>query len=342
LRFETIAAHAAGVAPALRGWKLSSRLPWAAMVASVLSASACSMSARPAEDVAAVLSEAELQLVAQSIDEKVVQDDLVLADSRLDAYLQRVVARLLAASGERVDRVRVRVIRNPVLGASALANGVLHVHTGILARLGNEAQLATLLGHELEHFLGRHAVREMHLRSNPTMAASAVAGDEGSERRDVDAAIRRFERQLEREADEAGLRRMAAAGYEPSEAPRFFEMLLADEIEAGITRDHQRGNHPAAHERLTRCQLQAAELCSANAQRRTIVGQEEYEQAIADMLLENARMDLDLGRIDLAQAAIERHLRTRPQSRRGHQMAEILAEARAAKAAAKLRAGLGG
>jgi len=301
----------------------STGLSLVAALAVALSTTACSVSL-PA-DGAVMPTEQELHRQADSIDRKAFDDGLVLQDESLDRYLQTVVARLLRAAGASPDAVRVRVIRNPVLGASALAHGVIHVHTGMLALLDNEAQLATLLGHEIEHVLGKHAVREMHLQANPTMAASALNGEGEDEEASFDAIIRRFERQLEREADEAGVRRMAAAGYDTAEAPRFFEMLLADEVAAGITRDDQRGNHPAAHERLTRCQSQARALAASAAARDAVVGRHAYESAISSMLLENARMDLRMGRIDEAGAALERHLALRPDSREGRRLAAQIA-----------------
>jgi len=43
---------------------------------------------------------------------------------------------------------RIVVLKNYYLNAFAYPNGVIYVHTGILAQMENEAQLATLLAHE--------------------------------------------------------------------------------------------------------------------------------------------------------------------------------------------------
>jgi peptidoglycan/xylan/chitin deacetylase (PgdA/CDA1 family) len=42
----------------------------------------------------------------------------------------------------------------------AFPNGVIYIHTGILARMDNEAQLATLLAHEMTHATHRHLVKQ--------------------------------------------------------------------------------------------------------------------------------------------------------------------------------------
>src|SRR5207244_395643 len=51
------------------------------------------------------------------------------------------------------------VMSDPTLNAFAMPNGRIYVHSGLLARLDNEAQLAMILGHEMTHVTDRHALR---------------------------------------------------------------------------------------------------------------------------------------------------------------------------------------
>jgi predicted Zn-dependent protease len=84
-------------------------------------------------------------------------------DPVLEEYLTDMVHRLLPA-GTREAGVSpsVHVLINPALNAFAYPTGAIYVHSGLLARLENEAQLATVLAHELGHIVQRHAIR--HLR----------------------------------------------------------------------------------------------------------------------------------------------------------------------------------
>ena len=50
------------------------------------------------------------------------------------------------------------VLRDPSPNAFALPNGHVYVHTGMLARLGDEDQLAALLAHEINHVAGHHGI----------------------------------------------------------------------------------------------------------------------------------------------------------------------------------------
>ena len=71
-------------------------------------------------------------------------------DRELEAYLGAVAAKLLAGKLHGTQLTpQVKVIKDPFLNAVALANGIILFHAGLLARMENEAQLATILGHEL-------------------------------------------------------------------------------------------------------------------------------------------------------------------------------------------------
>ena len=51
-----------------------------------------------------------------------------------------------------------RVVDDDVVNAFALPGGFIYVTRGILATLGNEAELAGVLGHEIGHVTAMHSV----------------------------------------------------------------------------------------------------------------------------------------------------------------------------------------
>src|SRR6185503_18707656 len=89
----------------------------------------------------------------------------LVGDSRLEAYLDRVADRLSPpgpATGPEAPspiHYRVRVIADPSLNAFAYPHGSIYLHSGLLARLDGEDELATVLGHEMTHVDGRHMLR---------------------------------------------------------------------------------------------------------------------------------------------------------------------------------------
>jgi predicted Zn-dependent protease len=87
----------------------------------------------------------------------------LLRDPILEEYLADVVHRLLPPGTiEAGVSPSVHVLINPSLNAFAYPTGAIYVHSGLLARLENEAQLAAVLAHETAHIVHRHAIR--HLR----------------------------------------------------------------------------------------------------------------------------------------------------------------------------------
>src|SRR5215467_7699141 len=69
--------------------------------------------------------------------------DALYRDAELDAYLTGVARRLQPPEVLQAIPFRVAVVKNPWLNAFAMPNGALYIHSGLLARLENEAQLAT-------------------------------------------------------------------------------------------------------------------------------------------------------------------------------------------------------
>src|SRR2546428_829920 len=81
-------------------------------------------------------------------------------DPLLEEYLAKIGDKLTsdevrAAGG---PGFRFGVMRDPTLNAFAMPNGRIYIHTGLLSRLDNEAQLAMIVGHEMTHVTNRHAL----------------------------------------------------------------------------------------------------------------------------------------------------------------------------------------
>src|SRR5277367_4511301 len=91
-----------------------------------------------------------------NLEKEIAVSKLRLTDPQINAYLLGVMERLL---GARAGELRLYVVRSADFNASMAPNGMLLVHTGLLARVRNEAQLAAVLGHESGHYLRRHTLQ---------------------------------------------------------------------------------------------------------------------------------------------------------------------------------------
>jgi len=157
-------------------------------------------------------------------------------DDALHRYLGEVLCKL---GGEHCGDTRVYTVRTPLFNATMAPNGMVQIWTGLLLRVENEAQLATVLGHELGHYLQRHALARLRNGRSTTMLTSlltpfGVAGVVGQYA--AIAGYLSYSRDHESEADGIGLDLMRRAGYDTREAAKVWANLRA-EIAAGPVGD---------------------------------------------------------------------------------------------------------
>jgi predicted Zn-dependent protease len=244
-------------------------------------------------------------------------------NAALESYVNEVAQRLKPVGLQGKGLVfRVRIIKNPLLNAFTFANGTIYVHTGILARMDNEAQLATLLGHEMNHAIHRHMVQQFRTVQNASalyatfqvvMLPLGAYGNLGQMLGSMGtlAAVSGYSRELEAEADADGLELMVTAGYDPMEAPALFAHLQREVDEAQINEPFFFGSHPRLQERVENYNRL---INSRFAGRRGDKGEDKFRQMIFPLLLDNARLDLAMGRFGSAAKSITRTLQQEPRN----------------------------
>ncbi|HEX2958310.1 MAG TPA: M48 family metallopeptidase [Chitinispirillaceae bacterium] len=182
-----------------------------------------------------------------------------LEDSVLDTYLNGIIKKLSSASATDTQAIRVRVVKTSQFNAFAAPHGSIYLCSGLLSRIENEAQLAALLAHEMTHIINDHTCRNLiNAKRKALSSANLAFGLElltGSLASSISnltlkAAITGYSRDLEREADSAGLVRMKQSGY-PAVAFRNLFMILKTWIERyNIEEPYFFATHPAIQERI--------------------------------------------------------------------------------------------
>lgn len=259
----------------------------------------------------------------------------VSEDFALEAYLSSVLDRLVPAEVKQQDlQLRVRVLKNPLLNAFAYPNGVIYVHTGMLARMDNEAQLATLLAHELTHVTHRHAIQQFRDLQNKAAFASTLGvltaplGGLGAIVSLIGTvgtigAVYGYSQDKELEADNEGLTRMVATGYDPREAPKLFTHLKEWVEEEEEKEPFFFASHPRLADRIESYeQLLAGEFNGA-ADRGGHLGEAEFLTRIRVLVLENSVLDLQAGRFVQARKGLRKYLTASPNDAQAyHYLAE--------------------
>lgn len=285
--------------------------------------------------------ERQLWSDAEKEEEKLAKIGKTYDDPLLEDYLASVAAKLVPEEAQQAGAPvpRIAVFRDPTLNAFAMPNGKVYIHTGLLSRVENEAQLSMILGHELTHVTNRHALmfnrdaqnRQMWFTA-PAIAASlgieVAAGSQQGKEHYVTAEVLRttsniflglglqlafiasvngFGRDLEREADREGMERMVKAGYDPAEAPRVFALLKDDHGDGSKLESFFFGNHPRLDERIANTQ----ELLKTKFAADTSGGVRntgEFAMRTRTVVRENAALDIRAGRFGLAKAQLDRVL----------------------------------
>lgn len=263
-------------------------------------------------------SEEEEQSIARS--------GMLYQDRELEAYLNSIAKKLQPPEAYQRIPFHIHVLKNPYCNAFAYPNGHIYVHTGILARMDNEAQLASLLAHEMTHATHRHQVREFRgmLNKSAVFASTrslvgglpgigdltTVLGEIGTK-----ASINGHSRDLETEADMVGIKLVVKAGYDPREAPKLFQHLK-DEMEE----DEQKepfffGSHPRLKERSENYNDFLEELGSGAS---GVTNTETFRKKVAGTIIDNALMDFRAGRFPRTRHSAEKYLTIRPKDGRGY------------------------
>ena len=242
-------------------------------------------------------------------------------DAEIENYLNRIAAKLHANSISPDFSFQIKVVKDPSLNAFAFPNGVIYIHSGILARMDNEAQLAALLAHEMVHCTHRHSLRVLRSIKDRTAAKNdrpprvrelaQLLGITGSI-----ASLGGYTRELETEADRVGLDLAVKANYDPREILNLFE-LLKQEIELeGVKEPYFFGTHPKVGQRIENVNNWLAEKYRGKIT--GIKNTDVFQSKISRLVLDNARLDLRQGRFFVAQRTVEKFLAVKQDDARAY------------------------
>lgn len=221
-------------------------------------------------------------------EEELRRSQFVIRDKALNDYVRGIVCRLV---GPHCPDIRVYIVRTPQFNASMAPNGMMEILSGLLLRMQSEAQLAAVLGHEIGHYLRQHSLKLWRdVRSKGDVLSFlglglAVGGayQLGQAAQLVTiASIYGFSREAEREADAVSLPMLRNAGYDPRDAARVWQQLIAEQDATARARGRKRrdrdpvifATHPTSEERLSRLAATAATLPGGERHR------ERYMKAI--------------------------------------------------------------
>ena len=209
-----------------------------------------------------VSEEQEIAIDKQQSPYQFSSDFGVTQDNRINAYVSEVGKGLLPHVHRPQMPYVFKCVNATYINAYAFPGGSIAVTRGILLKLDNEAELASLLGHELGHVNARHTAEQVskgQLSSLLVGGLAIAAGTQGAGLGDLTQQLgmlgqglllSKYSRNNEREADALGNEYMVKAGYASSGFVGLMEMLDSLHKEKPSTAQVLFSTHPMSSERL--------------------------------------------------------------------------------------------
>jgi predicted Zn-dependent protease len=161
-----------------------------------------------------------------------VQRSLLYTDPRVVELVDSVGRGLTPPSTDDYIEYRFFVLRDPSPNAFALPNGDIYMHTGMLARLADTAQLAAILAHEVNHVAGHHSVVDFRSTNKKIITGMVLTGVFGGAGALISSGLYTsmygFSRELEQEADDRAVVLLATSPYDADALPEIYDILAKD------------------------------------------------------------------------------------------------------------------
>ncbi|MGE5656195.1 MAG: M48 family metallopeptidase [Actinomycetota bacterium] len=198
------------------------------------------------------LSDSQEVALGKQINEELASSEVRLYRDRAATQYINQIGQRLAQQSERPNLpYTFQIVDDDQINAFATMGGFVYVNKGLIAAADNEAQLASVMAHEIGHIAARHAVKQLRQMAIAEGLASATGLDRSvAVQIGVELALRRpHSREAEYQADQLGLQTLGRAGYAQSAMIDFMKKLLNRSSPPSFL-----STHPATADRIAAMQ----------------------------------------------------------------------------------------
>ena len=259
-----------------------SGLACAVVFLGLFTATSCALNPVSGEREFVMVSEAQEIEMGRQGSAQVIGAIGLVPDAGLQTYVNEI-GQGMARQSERPQLAwEFHVLEDASVNAFAMPGGYIFVTRGMLTHMTNEAQVASVLGHEIAHVTARHSVQQMSRQQlaslglglgsvlSPTIADYGQVASLG-----LGLLFLSYSRSHETQADQLGFHYALDRGYDTREMGHVFDMLRRDAQLAGAGRlPEWQSSHPDPGNRIQDVQrMVAASPEDFNAKR---VGGDEF------------------------------------------------------------------
>ncbi|MFM2430183.1 MAG: hypothetical protein RLZZ511_1396 [Cyanobacteriota bacterium] len=202
----------------------------------------------------ASISDRQEMTLGQQIDKQLTSRQFKISrDAALNDRVNRIGQRLTPHVKRSNLTYMFQVVDDPSINAAATMGGYVYVNKGLINAAANDAELASVIAHELGHIEARHSIEQA---KNSALAQTGAAALKLDRNQLVDLVTQigfnmPRSRRFEFDADERGLRILTAAGYDPQAAVSFMQKL---DQGGGAKMPRWLSSHPDTQDRVKRLQ----------------------------------------------------------------------------------------
>ena len=186
----------------------------------------------------------------------------ISTDPFVTSYINRLGQKLVNQLGPQPYRYRFFVLDDPSMNAFAVPGGYIFVTTGFIRMMEREGELAGVISHEISHVYARHMARQME-KARPisiltlvgglaavllggAAAAPILTGTQAAGQ----AAMLKYSREMEKEADSLGFKWLMRAGFNPRDMIGVFRKMSKQRWFEGQELPVYLSTHPDVQARL--------------------------------------------------------------------------------------------
>lgn len=212
------------------------------------------------------------------------------------------------------------VLNDPSFNAFMLSNGSLFIHSGLLASLDDEAQLAAVMGRELSHFDNEAPLKEFHRVKASGELPFLPEPDKGAigdlpaffASLGTPASFYGYSNEDEVKADKDAFQSLLNNNYDVRQAPAGFSILADYVKEDKIKEPYFYSNYKRLNGLIKHFDLLCLRAGEGKSKGTGELNRSLYDNRISSLLLPTALMNINLGRYVSAQRLIERYLKNFP------------------------------
>jgi predicted Zn-dependent protease len=236
------------------------------------------------------ISEEEELKLAEEVHKQLLGQVKLVRNSPLNTYIDTLGNKLARTSERSNIPWKFYVVDDGSINAFATLGGRVYVHTGLIAKANSEAQLASVMGHEIGHIVGRHGLenvkkagRYQTLAGIATIAGAVLGGQGGAGLGNLASnlilggKLMKHSRDAEREADYLGLYNMKQAGYNTGGMIEMFQILSKINQSQPDALGSIMASHPKPEERADNTRVEIDQRLRGTDQR-GISNTKEYQQ----------------------------------------------------------------